>query len=209
MRLQSKATSRIRLSVLCALLAFAACTTAGRRQVLEEPTERSGGVRFLIAGRTLDRDWEPLEDHTAIGLELDAAPPPSVLGFELGVSGSRDDIDDLDGTGIGVELSVIEAYVGPRLTLQVPESPVYAFLGMGPTVITGEFEADFGPVLGTASTRDTTAAFYAHGGLLVVLGEALEIGFDLRTVVGADIELEGVDAELDYTQIGAFVGLSF
>ena len=58
---------------------------------------------------------------------------------------------------------------------------------------------------GSGSVDDTSLGFYTHGGAYWTIGRHLNIGADLKAVVGTDLDF----GDADYVQFGVLLGYSF
>lgn len=171
-----------------------------------EPAADEIRVLSLRAGmRQFDEDdWSPVEDQVAFGLDFALQPASAPVGFELGLSYSSED-DDVFVPTIGtvdVDTEFVELYAGVHKSFAA--ASVRPAVGAGLTMISGEVEVS-GPG-GSGSDDDEAFGFYLHGGIGVPIGDTFEVGVDLRAVLGAELEIAGVDVDADYTQASLFLG---
>lgn len=167
------------------------------------PRPWTGNLAFLLGGRGLDDGfWTPVEDHFVLGIEADFRPPDSSLGIELGLQTSHG-YDDV-AYAVDVEATMVEFYVGPRLTFDVGPV-VHPYAGGGATFLATDFDAFSGSSL--ISDRDQSVAGYAHAGINFSVTHAFNLGFDVRGVFGSDVELFGVAGDADYLQFALTAGV--
>jgi hypothetical protein len=168
-----------------------------------------GNATFALGWRELDDEpaWRPVEEQFAIGIELDMRPEDFPLGFELGMVGSYGYEDDINLTAIDVEGSIGELYLGPRLTLELADDVLHLYGGGGVTFAWAQYEG----ILGSVSIQDddATVGAYAHGGVYVAVAEQVRLGFDVRGVFATDVELFGVNTDVDYLQLAFTFGIGF
>lgn len=170
-----------------------------------------GSASFLIGGRAVDDDFEPVEDQLILGIEGEFRPGRFPLGIEVGVQTSLgyDQADVVTNQGVAeVDRTAVlsEFYVGPRLTIEA--GPVRPYVGGGVTVLNGYLEAStdsFGPNV-SIDDNDTTAAGYAHAGVHFDITRAFHVGLDVRGVFGAELDFEGATLDADYVQAAFLVG---
>lgn len=193
------------------LLAATGCTVPEHADPGADDAPWQTGVQALVGGRSLDEDqWDPVEDHFVLGVELDTRPQQFPLGLEFGISGSVGREYDLTFLGQDFDLtaSVGELYVGPRLTFDAGERGGFVpFAAAGVTYLAGELEAIQGSL--AVSDRDSSVAGYAHAGFYYLFASKLRVGVDARSVFGSDLTLFGVEADADYGQIALVVGGEF
>ena len=171
------------------------------------PARGAGNVNFTLGERSLDDedDWAPTEDHDAIGVTLFLQPEGWAASLALGYYASDDSasvFDPVFGT-VGMEVELTEFSVG---FAKVWDDFQHArpFLGGGLTLL--QVDAEINAFGLSPSVDDDTVAPYLNGGIFWRLGKAFNLGIDARIVVGADVELEGVEVDADYTQFGALIG---
>lgn len=165
-------------------------------------------IAFLIGGRQLDEDyWDPVEDQFMFGLEGDFRPPDLPLGLELGLSTSLGYDSNAMGSGIDVYAFVGEIYGGPRLTIDLGDDTVHAYVAGGVTFLLADFEGDAGGT--SVGDSDTSFAGYVHGGILFTISSDFNLGVDLRADFGSEITLFGADGDADYFQIALVLATSY
>lgn len=199
------------LAALAALLTSCAAASGARvSPSLAPPSD--AGVRALSihAGtRSFDEDdWAPVEDQLAFALDYAAQSAGAAVGFEVGASYSADE-DDIFVPGFGefdAEATFVELYAGVHKSFETGQG-VRPSLGAGLTLVSAEVEVAQGG--SSASEDDETLGFYLHGGVGFPIGERIEIGADLRAVLGAELDIAGVDADADYLQATAFLAFRF
>ncbi|MFQ5653270.1 MAG: outer membrane beta-barrel protein [Planctomycetota bacterium] len=163
----------------------------------------TGNVDLLIGGRTLDAesDWDPVEEHGVFGVGVDIRGPGWLIDLEGGVVGSGATEDVL---GIDVEARVAEVYLGVRKAIEFDTIPIVVYGGVGPTLISAEFDAAIGGL--GVSDDDSSLAGYVHAGIYWRILQRVNLGLDFRGVFGSDLELFGVDTDADYSQVAFLLG---
>jgi hypothetical protein len=189
-------------SFLCLPLAgLVACATPPA-DAFAPPGPWTGNVAVLLGGRALDEDvWDPVEDQVVIGLEADFRPARSPIGIEVGVQGSNG--YDHDFLGVDLDASMGELYVGPRLTIDAGR--VHPYVGVGASFFAVDLEGFSGSVF--VRDDDVGIGAYAHAGVYVNVAPAFNIGFDVRTLFGTDVDLFGADGDADYVQGALLLGV--
>lgn len=197
---------KIALALALSLLASCASTaTYGHQQESAAPTPAHAGgrdnhVSLYFGQRSLDEDdWAPLEDQTTFGIEFWRESPDNPVGFEVGIMGSS---DEGDVGGFDFEVSTGELYAGVRKSFG--DQAVHPYLGGGLSFINAEVELS-----GGGSDDDSSAAIYAHGGVLFDVSESMYLGLDVRTLIGSDLSIAGVSTDADYVQFAAMIGFGF
>lgn len=177
------------------------------------PVFGAGDILFIYANRSVDGDFEPVEDQRAFGVNIflkrDTWPISLVFGF------SRSDENEfvnisipMVGTIPGeVEGEISEFSLG---VVKVWDGAEHArpFVGGGLTLLEAEFDLSGTGMLVTVSAvdDDRTVAPYVHGGVFWRLWDALEIGVEARFVTNAEVDLLGSKMDADYVQLGAIAG---
>jgi hypothetical protein len=202
----------MRLALSLSVLAFASCSAVPTQNYPipkgPDPAANHFTGSLVLAGRELDNDWKPVEEQYALGFEVSGRPGFSRFGWEMGISGSTEEdsvgngVDQVDFTG-----SFYEFYAGARFWVLDPDARVQPYVGAGFSAINAKAEIDQGPA--HAKDDDTSAAAYAHIGVLVPLGASFHVGVDARILFGSDIELEGFDTDADYQQLAFLLGWSW
>lgn len=203
------------LPILALLSVLVSCTSASRMvraggDALPSPPQAdpswTGNVALLVGGRALDEDdWAPVDEHGVLGVEVDLRPRHSALGIEIGAMGSAGYEDDFQNSGIDIEATLGELYVGPRLTLDLADDVAHLYVGGGFSVVSASAEGTLGFL--TASDDDVSAAAYAHGGVYFSLSPNFQLGADVRSLFGSDLDLFGVPLDADYAQVALLIGV--
>jgi len=158
---------------------------------------RSKRIWIYLGRRSLDEDdWSPLEDQATFGLEFSMEAPDSAIGWEIGLMGSGTSETVL---ATSVDATTGEFYGGVRKTF-MRDTTIQPYFGAGVSFITAKLEG------GGVSDDDSSLGFYGHGGATAQLGQSFQIGLDLRTLFGTDVNLFGVDADVDYFQLAIVLG---
>jgi hypothetical protein len=176
---------------LLALLAAApltACLGAGH------------SVNAYAGTRSLDTDdFGALDDQTVYGADVVLKVDLPFLAVEGGWLHAEED----DGATAGLtdpELATDEYFAGLRLTPW--EFLIAPYVAAGATYLDSQLEAT------GVDDDDSNLAFYARVGAAFTLG-FLRIGADARSTFGSDVEINGLDTDVDNLQITGFVGIGF
>lgn len=163
------------------------------------PVMALGAVYFSIGQRTVDDDFQPVEDQDSLGLTLLLKEETWPLAILLGVHTS-------DATGsdiIDFESDMFELSIGVA-KLWDKFWRVRPYVGGGITVLDAEFRMN--PGGSSIADHDKTVAPYLNGGVLLRLGEKFNVGLDVRAVTAAEVNLFQIDADADYTQVSLMFG---
>lgn len=176
--------------------------------VVAEDSKGAGprsGLDILFGTRELDESaWAPIEEQTSFGLQGFFRSGESPLALEFGLLYSTSD-EDLFVPGLGnfnFSGEVLDVFFGGRLEFGDGAFRPYVGGGLSLLAVASEGSASGGVV----SDDDASVGLYLHGGVAFLLGENLRIGADYRLVTGSEVELFGVSADADYTQLSFFVG---
>jgi hypothetical protein len=200
---------RLAIAFLALLLCSCAAVPSAR---FDDPRGQADGgasgdgtfraVAFHAGLRLLDEDeWEPLDDQPALGLEYVHQRRSSHVGLEVGITGSADE-DDLTIPGLGTfdtEVALVEVYLGAHRSFLDSET-LRPYIGGGATLLSGAIDSS-----ASSTEDDQTVALYLRGGLGYLVADGVEIGGELRTVLGAELDFDGAEIDADYLQATAFV----
>jgi hypothetical protein len=181
----------------CIFLFFISIITiAGSEISALGQSDWTGNVNFFLGAKALDEDeWEPGEEQTEFGVEIDFRQQnwPVSIAIDLLFAADEDDF-----AGFDVESKTSELNIGVRKIWD--KSPlVRPFIGGGVSFITGEFEA-FG-----VSEDDSAMGLWIGGGVYWTLSEHFNLGLELK-VSSAEVTLFGVDANAGGGHFGLLIG---
>lgn len=161
-------------------------------------------ITLLAAARDFTDDpvFGRVDNELALGIEY-AQEIQDGLGFEVGAQGSLG-LDgglsgDSDVTGASAEL-----YGGGRYFVKL-DSKWRPYVGVGLSAIIAGVDDDEGGQV--ADDQDFTFGVYAHGGVQYDINESLFLGVDVRGLFATDLNLDTINGDADYFQIG--LGLGF
>jgi len=152
--------------------------------------------RLAVTGGQSDigSDSDPVEEQVAIGFEYQGLPLEGGLGGEGGIRYGRDDgsVDFVDVTS-----EVLEVYGGARYEWALDR--FRPFLAGGVSAVSAEMSAS--GALGSVSDDDSAIGLYLTGGALFQVSDLIYLGASVRKTIGHDIEVFGVEGDIDATQI--------
>lgn len=167
---------------------------------LPPPPRRATTVKtitLILMERAVD-DAEPADEQTGLAVEFDMYRLGSGAGWELGLSHSSEEASEntaLDDTEL--EAKVSEIYFGVRKTWG---QELHLYLAGGSSFVRAEAD-----VSGLGSEDDTSFGFYARGGAYWTFGQHINLGADIKTLMGTDLDF----GDADYVQLGLGLGFSF
>jgi hypothetical protein len=170
----------------------------------------AGHVNFTFGDRNLDDDFEPMDGHQVVGVAMltqqEDWPFSIALGFYRSESDRESDTDfgPLFGPGAGSVVSEFnELSIGvAKVWDTIPHG--YVFIGGGMTLMEARVETRISGL--DTSADDRGIGPYANGGIFWRVGDALNLGFELRFARAVEVRLLGETFKADYTQFGWLVG---
>jgi opacity protein-like surface antigen len=156
-------------------------------------------VAIHVGRRSLDDDFEPVEDQVFVGGSYARQSPYDPVGFEVGLYASR---EEDDSGALDIEGRTREIYGGVHKTFG--DDVLRPYVGAGLALIQAELDVE-----GVDDDDDSSIAGYVHGGFRVAVTESFFLGLDLRWLFGSDLEIGGVDTDADYAQLALAFGWSF
>ncbi len=155
----------------------------------------TGNVNFFLGAKALEDEWDPAEEQTEFGIEVDFRQQswPVSIAIDLLVAAGEDDF-----FGANIESRTSELNIGVRKIWD--KSPqVRPFIGGGVSFISGEFKA-FG-----FSEDDSAMGFWIGGGVYWTLSQHFNLGLELKAS-SAEITLFDVDANAGGGHFGLLIG---
>lgn len=191
----------MKTAVSILLLALASCAAAPSPAVQEMTSaERANRISLYVGQRDLDHhDYDPVDDQGTVGLEYAHERPGSVVGFEVGAMGSRDDEHE---SGLDFKGRTGEVYAGLRKSFG--SDVVRGYFGAGVSYIQSKVEVE-----GIGDDDDTSLAGYVHGGITADVSSSMYLGLDLRFLFASDMTIAGVETDADYGQLALVLGFAF
>jgi outer membrane protein with beta-barrel domain len=164
---------------------------------LSAPAFAGGNANFIVGGRTLEKgEWDPLQDQTFFGVNVDFGKERWPVQLEAGTSGSR---KDKTFFGQDLTLTVSELSFGVLRRWSTGKN-IRLYMGGGLTNITAKIEVS------GRSADDSSLGLYGHGGIYWRLGRRFNIGVDARLVRATDINFPGGSTNANYDQLGVLAG---
>ncbi|MDZ4774013.1 MAG: outer membrane beta-barrel protein [Planctomycetota bacterium] len=171
-------------------------------------------VMVSMGTRSLDSAFEPVDDQTVLGIELDVRQPNASSGLELGLFYSQESQSkDIAGFGeVDYEASMLELSVGGRWYHDQVFLTGRPYAAAGASLLCPEYTSD--PVSGPSTTDDGwSVGPYARLGMEWMVGDHVSLALDYRLVLFSDL-VHGIDlgnspADTNYQQFGIVLGWSF
>lgn len=186
--------------LLCTVLVGCAATSShSQDQAVPGAAIHQRRVAAYIGQRSLDEEFQPVEDQLVLGAEFSSETQGSSVGWEIAMFSSADSGSFL---GTDVEASTWEFSGGIHKSLG--DGNVRPYLGMGVSFVMLTAEAS-----GFSEDDDTSVGLYAHGGLAFPLNEQFELGIDLRSLFGTEMQIAGIDTDADYWQLSMLLRWTF
>ena len=194
------------LPALSASSPFAATPSA------DEPG-RDWTVDLVFGARAYEEnEWAPVDSQMVAGLLATRRFGEGGWSGELGLFRSSDDATLTNGVDLlDVEAEFLEATFAARYTFDLPDSGIEPYACIGLSWQEGTISADLvgGGPGSSAEESDSSIGFLFGAGVAFPFADRWRFGFDLRGVVGTDLEYSGVGTNADYGQAGVFVGVAF
>lgn len=165
------------------------------------PALAGGNANFLLGVRNAGSEefWGDDQDQDAVGVMVDFGragwPIHICLADMHSSSGDESHSGEVSERSIGV------------MKLWEPESSIRPYVGAGLAALTASFVDDVG--LGDLVQHDSTSAFYIDGGVFWRTGERFNIGFGVRFMTQAGIEIQGVRGDANYAQAHILAGFGW
>lgn len=169
------------------------------------------GVAILVGKLKVDDDVEPLDNQSAVAVEIDGYLPGPINGFELGLLHAEDSeraLVNIGGSNVDVDFKsdAWEMYLGARKTW-VPERWLlrpYVSAGLSAVYVAARGSTSTGSVSDDALELGP----YVRAGVWWQVGDSFRLGVDVRQLLFMEIDLEGDDFDTDYTGVSAYFGWS-
>lgn len=193
------------LALACAC-GFAACV-APPPGAYHDPELIVRGTLELGEQQMTNEDfWRPTEEPFVIAGTFDVRQRESGFGGEIGASIAFED-SDLGSTGADAELSIFELWGGARETLSFAQDRLHPYVGAGVTLVTVAARVTQGGYY-YDEEDDISFGLYARAGAYWSITPFFDVGLDLRSVFGTDVELAGVESDVDSTRLSLVFGWS-
>lgn len=198
--------SPVRLVVI-GLVATAACRAAAAE----------GNVNIILGPRAVNEDfWRPVDDHVAIGVVTDFGGRAAPVHLSIGLHRSEDEQIDfttffgLPFARVAARGELIELNVGVDKVWAKQSSVVRPYIGGGVAFVDAKIEDNESGLKG----GDHSPGLYARAGILWATGGhsgglLWNWGFDMRALIGTEIEFAGISGNADYVQLGLLLGMGW
>lgn len=170
-------------------------TIAGFKTSAYGQSDWTGNVNFFLGAKALEDEWEPAEEQTEFGVEIDFRQQDWPVNIAIDIFGAYG-----EGSLIGIDFEsrTSELNVGVRKIWD--KSPqVRPFIGGGVSFITGEFEGL------NISDDDSSMGFWLGGGVYWALSEHFNLGLELK-VSFAEVTIFDVDVDAGGGHFGLLIG---
>jgi hypothetical protein len=165
------------------------------------PALAGGNANFLVGSRSAgDKDfWGSEQDQSVAGVIVDFGKEGWPIHLCLANMDSSSD-DSSDGGHISEhDFGVMKVWE--------PQGAIRPYLGGGIAALTASFVSDVGS--GDLVQHDATSAFYVDGGVFWRTGRRFNIGFGVRFMTRASVEIQGVRGDADYLQFHLLAGFGW
>ena len=167
-----------------------------------------------IGQRSLDNSFDPVNDSSVLGVQVDIRQPNDSLGFERGFfHSSESKTENVAGVGnVDFNSASSEFAIGGRWKLSSIIGDLRPVLGAGLSAISIDYSTD--PVNGESnSASDWSVGPYVHGGFEYPLGDHFILGIDYRrlflTELINELDFDGVATDGNYSQFTFSIGYAF
>lgn len=165
------------------------------------------GTLELGSQSMTDEDfWDPTDEPFAIAGTLELRNRESGFGGEFGAAIAFDE-SSLLPMGTDAEMSMAELFGGARQTFTLLGGRLHPFVGAGVTLIDVSARITQGSLV-YDEEDDVTFGLYGRVGAYWNFGGTFDLGVDFRAVVGTDVELAGVDGDVDFARASLVFGWS-
>ena len=161
----------------------------------------TGNINGYVGLKSLDEtEWEPVEQHTELGILLDFRPKNWPVNIAIDyLQSDDDDTVTMFGSPLKVEAETREIDIGVRKIYETSTS-LRPYIGGGLAFINGEFG-----LAGLISEADDAVGIWLNAGLYWTLAKHFNIGVDVR-YSWAEITLFNVDANAGGLHAGVLFG---
>jgi hypothetical protein len=167
-----------------------------------------------VGKRSADSAFEPVDDQTSFGIELDVRQPNASSGLELGLfHSSESKSKDVAGIGkVDYKGSMTEFSIGGRWYHDQAFAYGRPYAAAGAALLCPDYSAD--PVSGPSKSDSGWAVGpYFRVGMEWRIGEHASIALDYRQVLLSniirDVDFGNSKADTNYQQIGIILGWAF
>jgi len=145
----------------------------------------TGNVNFTLGAKALDEDdWEPVDEHTEVGIHVDFRKQDWPVNIAISLLASVSEEEYV--AGYKVESSTSELRFGIKKIWE-PTPTMRPFLGIGLGLINAELDIEGYDI------DDSTLGFWLTGGIYWTINNSFNLGFELGFSQG-EVEAEGYDA---------------
>lgn len=200
--------------ILLALLPlFASCAAAPLAGPAQYFAQYQTKLMLDVGRRNADSAFEPVDDQTAFGVELDIRQPNARTGLELGLFRSTEEKSkDFGGTRVDYTGHMTELSVGGRWYNEKGYANAHPYACAGASLLFPSWK-EHNSAGGSRDDTGWAVGPYLRGGVEWMLGNHLSLALDYRIVILSNI-VHGIDlgdspADANYQQLGLVVGWAF
>jgi opacity protein-like surface antigen len=146
----------------------------------------TGNVNLLIGKKSMDSDWDPVDNHTAIGVLFDYRERNWPISLAGEIIGSSDEQSYNNGD---VKGSTTEFCIGIKKIWDIRNFPLKPYVAGGVGFFSAEWDEDFSSY--SYSDDDSGIGFWLEGGIYATLSQHFNLGLIFR-VSRADISMRDV-----------------
>jgi hypothetical protein len=178
-----------------------------------EPASSSDGfsvnTQLLMGQAWLQDQWRPIDEPMTFGFEADFGPKTSIVHVALGFNIGWDSEDvatpvlgEIGDVGVG-----LAEFSAGFLIHPLKKGQVRPYIGAGIVRTFAGFGTDWD--FWTDGDTDSTFGVYGNAGIFFKVGSVFNFGFDGRIVRGTEIDIAGIETDVDYEQASLLIGFSW
>lgn len=197
-----------------ALLLLASCAAAPVAGPPQYYAQYQTKLMLDVAQRSVDSAFEPADDQTAFGLELDIRQPNARTGLEIGLfHSSEGKSKDVSGVGrVEYDGQMTEFSVGGRWYNEKAWANAHPYACAGASLLLPEWE-ERAPLGAKRNDSGWAIGPYLRVGSEWRIGEHVSLALDYRIVILSNV-VHGIDlgdspADANYQQLGLVLGWAF
>ncbi|HKQ98806.1 MAG TPA: hypothetical protein VJV75_13090 [Candidatus Polarisedimenticolia bacterium] len=162
------------------------------------PALAGGNANFLLGARSAGSEefWGDEQDQSVAGIMVDFGYEGWPIHLCLSNMDSSSDNEDNDGSISEIAIGVLKVWEG--------KGTIRPYVGGGVANVIASFSTDVG--FGDLVQHDSTGGLYIDAGVFWRTGKRFNVGIGARLMTLADVEIQGVRGDADYTQVHILAG---